>query len=383
MPHLIDTLLRLIIFAFGAFIVYSVVVAAIRTFVLPRSAFVWLTAVVFQAVLSLFRWRAKRKATYEERDHVMAMFAPVALLSLPIVWIILIIFAYTLMFWSGFNVTFYDAFSLAGSSLLTLGFTKSDGVASLLLEFSAAVFGLSMVALLIAYLPTMYAAFSKRETLVTILETRAGSPPSMLEMIARANRIGGIHVLNEYWYDWELWFAEIDETHTSLIALVFFRSPDPHRSWVTAAGVMLDSAALLISAIDVEISPDARLMIRAGFIALRHIADYFEVDYNPDPKADDPISISRYEFDELLDLMKITGIPVKPDREQAWKDFCGWRVNYDRPLLALAALTMAPYAPWVSDRSLPLTFRNTGRTPIARSLATRFARKQMQEKPLN
>lgn len=358
MLQVLDLLAHLVVVAFGIFIIFAVVIAAVRTFVLPRSAFVWLTTAVFRVVYTVFRVRARRKDTYEERDALMAMLAPVALLALPVVWVMLIILGYTLILWGGFGMSPYEAFSLAGSSLLTLGFTKSEGVVSLLLEFSAAVFGLTMVALLIAYLPTMYGAFSRRETLVTMLETRAGAPPSPLEMINRAHRIGGLEALNEGWHDWEVWFAEIDETHTSLVALVFFRSPDPHRSWVTAAGVILDTAAVLIAAVDEPIPAQARLMIRAGYIALQHVADSFQVDYNPTPKPDDPISIAQFEFNELLDDLEKRGIALKSDREQAWRDYAGWRVNYDRPLLALAALTMAPYAEWVSDRSLPMVFRN-------------------------
>jgi hypothetical protein len=57
-------------------------------------------------------------------------------------------------------------------------------------------------------------------------------------------------------------------------------------------------------------------------------------------------------------------VPLKADLEQAWRDFAGWRVNYDRVLLSLASLTMAPYAPWSSDRSMlyrrpPLRRRRT------------------------
>ena len=96
----------------------------------------------------------------------------------------------------------------------------------------------------------------------------------------------------------------------------------------------------------------ADLTIRAGFIALRHIADFFNITYNPKPDPADPISVSRLEFDLACEELIKAGVPVKADRDQAWRDFSGWRVNYDTVLLKLCALTMAPYAPWSSDRSL-------------------------------
>ncbi|MCK6577790.1 MAG: hypothetical protein L6Q98_06760 [Anaerolineae bacterium] len=376
MPEILEFTARALVFLLGVGIVFAVISAAVRTFVLPRSAFDPLTSLVFRAVYLIFRMRANTRKTYEELDSTMALFAPIALLILPVVWVVLIILGYTLMFWSAFSLALYDSFSLAGSSLLTLGFTKSEGVLSLVFEFSAAIFGLTMVALLIAYLPTMYSAFSQREVMVTLLETRAGSPPSAQEMILRAYRIGGLEAMDGVWHEWEQWFAEIDESHTSLIALVFFRSPDPHRSWVTAAGTVLDAAAILISAVSRETPPTARLMIRAGYVALRHVADYFAIDYNPAPQPSDPISISQDEFNDMLDQLATRGVPLKPDRDQAWRDFSGWRVNYDRPLLALAALTMAPYAPWVSDRSIPVAFRRTQRAGLLGRLGRTAPRKR-------
>jgi hypothetical protein len=100
------------------------------------------------------------------------------------------------------------------------------------------------------------------------------------------------------------------------------------------------------------VDPQADLCIRAGFIALRRIADFFRVPHNPNPQPGDPISISREEYDLACDQLAAAHVPLKADRDQAWRDFSGWRVNYDTVLLALAAITMAPYAPWSSDRSL-------------------------------
>jgi len=74
--------------------------------------------------------------------------------------------------------------------------------------------------------------------------------------------------------------------------------------------------------------------------------------FDPDPRADDPISIARSEFDDAYERLGGAGVPVRPDRARAWRDFAGWRVNYDAVLLGLAGVTMAPYAPWSSDRSL-------------------------------
>ncbi|MBL8153455.1 MAG: hypothetical protein JNM70_04660 [Anaerolineae bacterium] len=360
MSPLLDTLLRVAALFAGAALVYFTVMSAIRTFVLPRSDNVWLTRMVFRNVMKPFRFRANRAKDYADRDRVLALFAPVALLSLPVVWLFLIDIGYTLMFWAIGVGTLYDAFKASESSLFTLGFFfPLDTPVAVAMVFTEAVIGLGMTALLISYLPTMYGSFQKRETLVTLLEVRADSPPSPITMIVRAYGIRGLESLTELWEAWEVWFAEIDESHTSLAAINFFRSPQPDRSWITAAGAVLDCASLMTSVVDVPRTPEAQLCIRAGFVALRHISDFFRIPYHADPHfPDQPVSISREEFDEACAQLEAAGVPLVADRDQAWQDFAGWRVNYDTVLLSLSELLMAPYAMWSSDRGVQRTQAN-------------------------
>jgi hypothetical protein len=120
---------------------------------------------------------------------------------------------------------------------------------------------------------------------------------------------------------------------------------------------VLDGAALAVSTVDVPRDVQAEFCIRAGYLALRRIAGSFQIPYDPAPAADDPISITRQEWDEAVDALAADGVTIKPDRDQAWRDFAGWRVNYDTVLLALCNLTSAPYAPWSSDRSGISTLR--------------------------
>jgi hypothetical protein len=172
-------------------------------------------------------------------------------------------------------------------------------------------------------------------------------------MLLRFHRIDWAGSYQTLWVDWERWFAEIDETHTSYPPLVFFRSPQPDRSWITAGGAVLDTAALVNAALYLPHDPAADICLRAGYIALRHVAAFFGIVFDPDPAPDDPVSITRAEFEEALDTLAAGGVPLRTDRDAAWAAFAGWRVNYDTVLLSLAELTMAPYAPWTSDRSAP------------------------------
>jgi hypothetical protein len=346
-------ILRPILFLLGLLLVARVVFSAIQTFVLPRSANDRLSRFVFVTLLRLFRLFVRKTRTYEQRDRIMAFFAPIGVLTLIPIYLFLIFLGFAAMYWALGNVgPFEEALKVSGSSVTTLGYAAPGDLPDGLLMFAEASTGLILVAVLIAYLPTMYNAFQRREQAVTLLEVRAGSPPSAVEMILRYHRIHGLDQLNTLWVQWEQWFADVEESHTSLAALVFFRSPQPDHSWVTAAGAVLDAASLLRSTIDVPRDAQADLCIRAGYLALRRIADFFKTPYDANPRPDDPISLSRAEFDAAYDDLAQNGVPLLPNRDQAWRDFAGWRVNYDAVLLALAALTMAPYAPWSSDRSL-------------------------------
>lgn len=336
----------------GVSLVLLTLLSVLRTLMLPRSAPDELGRLVFVGVRSLFMLRLRGTSDYLVRDRVMAYYAPVGLLILAVVWLLLVAAGYALVYWALGVPLIPDAFTLSGSSLLTLGFASDPRLLITLLAFSEATLGLILVALFIAYLPTMYTAFARREAAVALLEVRAGAPPSAVTMIERFYRIGKLPQISEQWIAWENWFADIEESHTSFAILAFFRSPQPERSWVTAAGAVLDAAALVNSTLDIEHDPQADLCIRAGYLALRRIADFFFIPYNANPAPDDPISITRAEFDAVYERLAAEGIAVKPDCEQAWRDFAGWRVNYDTVLLALAGLTMAPYAPWSSDRAL-------------------------------
>jgi hypothetical protein len=361
--------LKVVAFVAGAAVVVATFGSAIRTVILPRGIPARLGRFVFVAMRRLFRLRAGRTSSYEKRDRAMALYAPVTLLVLLLVWITLVLGGYTGMFWALGGRSLRDAFRLSGSSILTVGFERPGDLPSSILAFSEAALGLVLLALLITYLPTIYAAFSRREAVVTAMEVRAGSPPSGVEMLERYWRLEAYDRLRGLWTNWETWFVELEETHTSFPALVFFRSPQPDHSWVTAGGAILDAASLFASTVDHPREPAAEFCIRAGYLAFRRIADFFRIEYAPNPAPTDPISITRDEYDAVYDRLADVGVPLKQDRDQAWRDFSGWRINYDTVLLSLAALTMAPYAPWSSDRSpaewAPSLLLRRGRSRVA------------------
>lgn len=343
---LTEEVVRLAAFAVGVFVVARTMLGAIRAFVLTRGSNDPLLRIFWLAIRRLFSLIAHWRKSYAWQDRILAYYPPVALVLMPVCLITLVGLGYTLIYWALGVGSLLDAFHLSGSSVLTLGFASSTVPGAALAAFTEAALGLILVTLLISYLPTIYGAFSRRELLVNLLEVRADSPPSAVVLLTRMHRLHGLDGLHEMWERWEPWFSELEETHTSLPILVFYRSQQANHSWVNAAEAIMDTAALTRSLVDIPLDVQADLTIRAGYLAVRRIADYFLIRYDPHPRQDAPTSISRALFEQVCDVLAADGVPLKTDRDQAFLDFNGWRVNYDEPMLALARMTTAPPSWW-------------------------------------
>ena len=341
-----ESIAHVAVFVAGVLIVARTLLSAIKAFILPRGARDWIVGMVFRELRRAFNVLAPKRLPYPKRDRIFAYYAPVALAVLAVTWLILVLIGFAAMYWGLGSHTAGDAIRLSGSSLLTLGFATPSGGFETVLTFIEAISGLGLAALLVGYLPTMYAAFARRELDVNLLEVRADRPASAAAMLIRYHRLGRFDVLSSEWHRWETWFADVEESHTTLSALPFYRSAQPEHSWIIAAGAVLDAAALSRSLLDVPRDVQADLTIRAGYIALRRIADFFGIKYDPAPARADPTSVTREKFDIVAAELETVGLALRADRDAAFLDFNGWRVNYDRPLLALSRLVLAPEALW-------------------------------------
>ncbi len=354
---------RVLAFLAGVTIVLFVISAAVRTVVVPRAEQVSLNRVAFRVMGHLFDLQARRQRDWVDEDRVLARYAPFTLMTLPVLWVVGLIAGFTLVFWAIGVGSLEESFELSGSSVTTLGFRSAGSAWATTIAIVEALLGLLIVALLIAFLPTIYGLFSRREVLIANVHTLAepgedadhphGRPPSPESLIVRAHAIGRLDDLDDVWREWGVYFHELEEAHTSFPALNHFRSIRPNRSWILAAGVVLDSAALVQSTLRVPSSYQAQLMIRSGFTALRRISDFYAIPYDHRPAPGDPIDLPRDRFDALYDRLVAAGVPVRDDREQAWRDFAGWRVNYDAVLVALIHLTSAPPSSWFDPVAPP------------------------------
>ncbi|MCI2416018.1 hypothetical protein MOQ72_01150 [Saccharopolyspora sp. K220] len=347
-------LARVVAAVIGGLFLVAVTVSVARTLVIARSRPGMLTRLVSQVVATLFvllTWSAR---DYPTRDRILAA-QPVTFLAATLAaWLVGYFVGYTLLLWP-WEPDLAHAAREAGSSLFTLGFSTSTAAAPSLLDFLAAATGLLVVALQIAYLPTLYSAFNRRETDVTLLGARAGSPPWGPELLART-RYGirlGEDDLTELYRQWERWAADIAESHSNYPVLIRFRSPQPMHSWLVGLLAVMDSAALLLALCPSRDRIEPRLCLRMGFTALRQIATSIGIPVDEDPDPDAEIQLSYQEYRAGVAWLAEVGFAMERTPEEAWPHFRGWRVNYEATAYALAATTDAVPALWSGPRRWP------------------------------
>jgi len=290
---------------------------------------------------------------YETMDRLLGLLGPVSLLVLLGAWLLLFLLGYALLLWPLAGDSFMSALRLAGSSLFTLGLAASPRGGATVVTFVAAATGLVVVALQIGYLPTIYGAYNRRETLVNMLESRAGEPAWGVELLAREQLIGSVESLGPFFTDWERWAADLTESHVNYPWLLSFRSPYPLRSWVVSLLAVLDAAALYLALVPgraPSVSSAARHCLRTGFLGFRALAGVYRVEMDPDPRPDAPIALTRQEFQEGLERLEAVGFAMERAPEEAWRQFRGWRVNYETAAYLLADRLVAVPAPWLGQR---------------------------------
>jgi len=346
---------RLVAAVLGALLVLAAGTSVTGTLIVSRSVGGWLTRWVDQVVNGAFQLATRTTADYKRRDQLLATQAAAILLTQLAAWLVLSFVGYALLFWPFATRGVMSAFTDSGSSLFTLGFAEPAGAAPSAIVFIAAATGLVIVTLQIAYLPTLYAAFNRRETEVALLNARAGVPSWGPELLARTHyALGGMSTIDtmpDLYAQWERWAADVAESHTTYLPLVRFRSPQPLSSWVTALLAVLDSAAMFL-ALSPKAAPlvPARLCLRSGFLCFNRIAEAMgiELPVEPDPEAG--ISVSYQDFLEAVARLREVNFPIEREAEQAWPEFVGWRVNYEAAAYAVAAAVDAVPALWSGPR---------------------------------
>jgi hypothetical protein len=355
--------LQILFFAVGTALVLGIVGSALKTVVLPQTGLPRLAQAVFATVhrLLIHPWNTGARAT-----AMRALYAPVALVSLPLAWMLLMVVAFTCIFWGTGEPSVQRAFEISGSSLTTLGFAEPDTTARIWLSFIEATIGLGLVALLISYLPTIYSAYNGREKGLVRLGPVTGTPPTATQLVQRLHGIGELDS-PDFWRNQGDWLLDMEQTHTAFPILSYFPEARRDQSWVASVGTLLDACALVLSASETHagkayqnVEKGPLFLFVYGMPALVGIARAASIPIpEPAPLVDllphlaEPapsICISR---DEYLGAMAALApiIAVTAGREEnGWRRFAWLRSSYEPALRAMAGLTYANPAPWTADR---------------------------------
>jgi hypothetical protein len=337
-------------FAVGAALLLTTASSVVKTLLIPRASYSAIGSGLGRLIRGLFRKITARVEDLRQRERILAVIGPAWLISLLATWLAFLLLGFGLVLWPLKRGGFPAALQEAGSSIFTLGFIRPSGPAPSAIVFLAGASGLALVALMIAYLPVLYAAFNRREIQVTTLEALAGAPAWGPELLARQALIGDVAYLPKVYDRWADWAADISESHTNYRALIYFRSPDPQASWLLGLLAMLDAAALHLSFNPSSAPAEARPLMRVGYLAMRKLASGVGIAVTEDPHPDDPLVLTRQEFDDAVEHMREAGWQFERSADEAWPHFHGWRVNYEAAAYALARFLDLPPAIWSGNR---------------------------------
>ena len=288
---------------------------------------------VFIGVRRVFDLVADERRSFSDRDRVLALYGPLCLILLPFVWITFMIIGFTLILW-GLNVEpLRQAFILSGSSIFTLGFAAPTSLPIDLIVFFEAMIGLGLVALLISYLPSIYGAFARREQIVGGLEVRGGKPADRRSAARplRADRRDGDGRQRAVQARGSSGSSTSRRRHTSL--------PRPRLLPLAATRAVVGDGGRVRARHRLARTADARPPAQWAGPAVHprrvpvpaSIADFFGIPLRPQPRPTTR-SASPPRVRPARSSSQAAGVPLRPDREQAWRDFAGWRVNYDTVL---------------------------------------------------
>ena len=323
--------------------------SVLSTLVIPGGRAGLALRTVDRSVDALFRTAASHRREALSRHRVLQAQAPVILAATLATWLVGFLIGFALLLWPQ-TTDLPAALRESGSSLFTLGFASTRTGGTTAIDLMAAATGMVVVALQIAYLPTLYGSFNRRETEVTLIGVRAGHPSWGPELLARSQMGSTLDDLPEFYRAWERWAADVAESHASYPILLRFRSPDPQSSWLIALLAVMDSAALLHATSPDQSSLQARLSLRMGIDCLRQLATTVGMPFDDDPRPDEPIELTREEFDDGLARLEEVGFPMERTADESWRHFAGWRVNYESIAYRLASSINAVPAPWSGRR---------------------------------
>ena len=339
----------------GLLLIFVALWEGFETIVLPRRVTRQFRLTRLFYTITWLPWSAVgRRLRGNRREIYLSFFGPLSLILLLVVWISMLVLGFAFLHWAngsrlhaaggtaGFGTDVY----MSATSFFTLGLGDVTPASSLARAITAieAGAGFGFLALMITYLPVLYQAFSAREANISLLDARAGSPPSAPELLIRLGRRERVLALPDLLHDWEQWTARLLESHLSYPVLGFYRSQHERQSWLTALTVILDTCALVISGIATS-SKEAVEQARLTFAMARHTAVDLSQVFNTDPFAT-PAS-DRLSSEDLALLGRVLGRGQDAPDEREVKRLTDLRAMYEPYVAALSRRLLMPLPLWL------------------------------------
>lgn len=289
--------------------------------------------------------RSRRSAA--RRERLLSLYGPMSLLALLALWLIGLMFGWSLIWYglrdslqgdSGFGSHLY----YSGIVLLTIGFgdITPTGFGTRMLTLTEAVTGLGTIALVISYLPALYGSFNRRETRLLTLDHPSGERIQPASLIALHAPDGDLQRLYHFFAEWELWVAEVLESHVSYPMLALFRSQHAGQSWITALGVVVDAAALTSAIVEGADDREPFFLYRRGRRAINEIVRRLGTE-----DSDDDPQLDRSRFDAAYQELREAGLPCR-DPDESWDRLVEYRTSYGAALEGLISYLSAPRGFW-------------------------------------
>jgi hypothetical protein len=338
----------------GIILIIGILIDSFESIVLPRrvSRRFRLSRFFYMSTWAPWSAIARKMRPGNRREYYLSYFGPLSLILLLILWAAILVLAFALLQWgldSPMNApekqaTFGTYLYMSGTTFITLGLgdvTPLTGLGRFLAVAEAAT-GFGFLALIIGYVPVIYQAFSRREAQITLLDARAGSPPSASELLRRHYRDQHTEELIQFLHEWERWGSELLESHLSYPVLTYYRSQHERQSWLAALTTILDTCALLLVGLEGISTPT----IRYTFAIARHAAVDLAQIYGTPPMDSKLNRLSSADFARMRDALAEVGLRLRHE-EDAEKRLYEMRRMYEPFVNALADHLLLNLPPWI------------------------------------
>jgi hypothetical protein len=347
--------MRIIGLLLGITLVATILWDTFETIILPRRVTrrVRLTSLFYRSAWVPCYLIAKRIRNDRQREKALSLFGPLSLFVLLGIWATALILGYALIFWgshsrliiAGEQITFWTYLYLSGVTFFTLGYGDVAPVLPFgrLVSVIETANGFGLFAVVISYLPVLYQSFSKREASISLLDARAGSPSSAVELLRRHHPDENFENLKTLLEEWERWSAELLESHLSYPVLCFFRSQHDNQSWLRALTTVLDTCALVM----VGLKDGPAWQARMTFAMTRHaVVDIAQVlKRRPSGKELCFDRLNEKEFNRMQTILGERGIELQSaDAEKRLQEL---REMYEPYVFALSEHLLMPLPPWI------------------------------------